>query len=337
MRTTPRFMRAAVPIALSALVLAGTVPASAAGLTDHQRAVRGARYIASKQLHNGSIPGFSAVGSTADGVLALVAARQGSDNVARAVRYLRRHVADITSVGLQAKTVMAVVAAGQNPHDVHGVDMVASLRTLLGPSGHYGSTAVLDDALVILALEAVGAKLPARAYMWLINAQCPDGGWSYDAPYDPSIDDAHCFDGDIVNDYFSSDSNTTSYVVMALENANQTGWSADPFAFFPTVRDPDHNGWSYSGGFVSTDANSTALVIQAYVSASIAIPSGGLRALRDLQLRCGAWAYNWNGGTPGSADTGATIGAVLGIEKAPLPIAAGGFDTMTPSKPPACR
>jgi len=256
--------------------------------------------------------------------------------VFRAVRYLRRHVAKITSVGLRAKTVMAMVASRRNPRDVNGVNMVAALKALLGNDGHYGSSAVLDDALTVLALEAAGTPPPARAYAWLIGAQCPDGGWAYDAPYNSSIDDAHCFNGDLVNDYFTSDSNTTAYVVMALEDTSHTGWSADPFAFFTTVRDPDRHGWSYSAGFLSTDTNSTALVIQAYASASIAIPSGGMQALRDLQSSCGAWAYNWNGTSPGPADIGATIGAVLGIKRAPLPIAAGGSGTVNPSMPPAC-
>ena len=336
MRNTTRLLRAIVPAGLVVALLVGTVPAGAAGLSNAQRAVRGARYIASKQSPNGSVHAFSTVGSTADAVLAFVVARQGSYNVSRAVRYLRRHVASITSPGLQAKTVMALVAADRNPRSVNGVNLVAALNGLLGSDGHYGSTAVLDDALVVLALEAARATLPARAYAWLIGAQCPDGGWSYDAPYDPPIDDTHCFNGDPVNDYFTSDSNTTAYVLMALEAANRTTWSADPFAFFDTVRDPAHHGWSYSTGFLSTDANSTALVIQAYASASMAVPSGGMGALRDLQLGCGAWAYNWSGAARGAADIGATIGAVPGIEKAPFPIEPHGFDTVRPAKPPAC-
>ncbi|MEP7060732.1 MAG: hypothetical protein ABI828_08370 [Actinomycetota bacterium] len=333
MRTIPRLLRAAVPVGLAVALLAGTVPATA---TDANRAVRGARYIASKQLRNGSIPAFSTVGSTADAVLALVVARQGSENVGRAIRYLRSHVASITSRGLQAKTVMAFVAAGREPRNVNGVDMVAGLRSQLRSNGHYGSAAVLDDALIVLALEAAGAQPPARAYAWLIKAQCPDGGWAYDAPYNPSTDDPHCFNGDPVNDYFTSDSNTTAYAVMGLEDANRITWSADPFAFFPTVRDPGHGGWSYSTGFLSTDANSTALVIQAYASASRTVPAGGVPALRALQLGCGAWAYSWNGSVPGSPDIGATIGAVPAIVQAPLPIMPGGFDTADPTKPPAC-
>ncbi len=336
MRNTTRLLRAIIPAGLVVALLVGTVPAGAAGLTSAQRAVRGARYLASKQSPNGSVRAFSTVGSTADAVLAFVVARQGSYNVSRAVRYLRRHVAGITSPGLQAKTVMAIVAAGRDPRSVNGVDMVAALKGLLGSDGRYGSSAVLDDALIVLALEAAGAKPPARAYAWLIGAQCPDGGWSYDAPYNPVTDDAHCFNGDPVNDYFTSDSNTTAYAVMALEAAHQTAWGADPFAFFDTVRDPAHLGWSYSTGFLSTDANSTALVIQAYASASTAVPPGGMAALRDLQLACGAWAYTWNGASPGAADIGASIGAVPGIEKAPLPIKPGGFGAARLSKPPAC-
>ena len=336
MRSTPRLLRAIVPAGLVVALLVGTVPAGAAGPTSTQRAVRGARYIASKQSPNGSVHAFSTVGSTADAVLALVASRQGSYNVARAVRYLRRHVADITSPGLQAKTIIAIVAAGKNPRSVNGVNLVAALKGLLGSDGHYGSSAVLDDALIVLALEAAGANPPARASAWLVAAQCPDGGWSYDAPYDPAIDDVHCFNGDPVNDYFTSDSNTTAYVVMALEAAHMTAWGADPFAFFDTVRDPAHHGWSYSTGFLSTDANSTALVIQAYASASMTVPSGGMGALRDLQLPCGAWAYTWNGTSPGTADIGATIGAVPGIERTPLPIEPSGFDTVRSAKPAAC-
>jgi hypothetical protein len=336
MRTIPRLLRGAIPIALAALLLAGTVPANAAALTDHQRAVRGTRYIASKQNANGSIHAFSTIGSTADGILAFVAARQGSNNVIQAVKYLRHHVADITSPGLEAKTVMAMVAAGRNPENVNGVDMVAALQGLLGGDGHYGSTAVFDDALIVLALEAASQTPPASAYTWLLDAQCPDGGWAYDAPYNSSTDDADCYDGNPSTDFFTADSNTTSYVVMALEDANKTGWSTNPFTFFPTVRDSVHHGWAYASSFITTDANSTALVIQAYASASIAVPSGGMQALRALQLSCGAWAYTWNGATPGPDDIGATIGAVLGIAKAPLPISSGTFDTVTPSKPPAC-
>ncbi|MEO8292827.1 MAG: hypothetical protein ABI635_06775, partial [Actinomycetota bacterium] len=44
--------------------------------------------------------------------------------------------------------------------------------------------------------------------------------------------------------------------------------------------------------------------------------SGGFGALRRLQLNCGAWPYQ----AGGPADVGATIGAILGILRQPLPV-----------------
>jgi hypothetical protein len=179
---------------------------------------------------------------------------------------------------------------------------------------------VFDQALGVLAIESAGVKPSASVIGWLRDAQCPDGGWAYDAPYAPGTDDDHCDDG-TDTDFFTSDSNTTSYVVQAMAAADRGAFDADPFAFFDTVRDGDHGGWAYSTGFIATDANSTALVIQAYASADEAVPSGGLDALRDLQYRrCGAWAYTWDGAAKGEPDVGATIGAVPGILRAPLPI-----------------
>ena len=106
----------------------------------------------------------------------------------------------------------------------------------------------------------------------------------------------------------------------------------DPFAFFDTVRDPLHRGWAYSTGFITTDTNSTALVLQAYAAAGIEAPTGGPKALRQLQdLSCGAWAFTWDGDEPGEPDVGASIGAVPGILGIPFPL--GG--RVSASVPPA--
>jgi hypothetical protein len=184
-----------------------------------------------------------------------------------------------------------------------------------------------------MALHAAGFVLPAIVGQWLLHAQCPDGGWAYDAPYDPAHDDAHCHSGD--NDFFDSDSNTTSYVVMALESIGMPSWEASPFAFFGTLRDPQHGGWSYGASFLATDANSTALVIQAYASAGKKIPAGGLASLRGLQYpACGAWAYSWNGDVIGDPDVGATIAAVPAVLLDPLPIGPAPVKRGVPNTPP---
>ena len=65
-------------------------------------------------------------------------------------------------------------------------------------------------------------------------------------------------------DFFDSDTNTTSYVDPGVDAAGGATFATDPFAFFDAIRDGQRHGWGYTWGFQTTDANSTALVIQAY-------------------------------------------------------------------------
>jgi hypothetical protein len=308
---------------LSCAAVLSAVPGSAqAALTDTQRAQRAVAYLAQKQRANGSIAAFSTIGSTADAVLAFVAAGEGRAHMNLALDYLNGRVraGQVNTIGLRAKVVMAVTAAGGDPHTFGGINLVGAIRSTLGPDGHYGASAVFDDALALLAVESAGLTPAPRAANWLLAAQCPDGGWSYDKPYDSGIDDAHCSDGSD-SDFFTSDSNTTSYVVQGLARMVSTDWIGDPFAFFRTVRDPVNGGWSYSASFLATDANSTGLVLQAYAATGRTTPHGAIASLRRLQhTRCGAFAYTWNGAVQGDPDVGATIGAVPGILLKAFPV-----------------
>jgi len=319
---------------LLAVLLLLAVPASAFAATDAQRAGQGLGYIASRQKANGSIPAFSPIGSTADAVLAAVAVGEGRGVVRDALDFLARQVeaGKVDGVGLRAKVVLAVSAAGRDPRAFGGTNLVAALRGRIS-GGRFGTAAVFDDALATLALESAGLKPSIAVTDWLLAAQCPDGGWAYDEPYAPGTDDDACYDG-TANDFFTSDSNTTSYVIQALEAANRASFGADPFAFFDTVRDGTHGGWSYSTGFIATDANSTALVLQAYAAAGKPVPAGGRIALRALQYpRCGAWAYTYDGPRRGAADVGATIGAVPGLLLKPLPFSGPVVGPIGPTPP----
>jgi hypothetical protein len=322
-----------VAVSLCSLALIAALPATAWGLSDGKRASHGAAFLVTKQLSDGSIPAFSPIGSTADAVLAFVASGVGGAAMKDAVGYLQAQTAagNVSGPGLRAKVVLALVAAAKDPRHFGGHNLVTEIKSTLGPDGRFGDEPVLDDALDVLALESAGVTPANRASTWLLNAQCPDGGWAFDEPYDGSHDDAHCHSGD--SDFFDSDSNTSSYVVQALATTGHTGWDADPLAFFDTVRDPAHGGWSYSGSFIATDANSTALVLQAYVAAGTPVPSGGLKALRGLQHACGAWAYTWDGGSPGDPDVGATIAAIPAVVLKPLPIAPGPVKQGVPAVP----
>ena len=300
------------------LVLSATGPSQAA-VTDLTRARLAASYVAAHQNADGSIPSFSAIGGTADAVLAFVAAGRGLTPMRAALKFLRLEVAagQVRGIGLKAKVALAAEAAGRDAHAFGGHDLIAEIAGRRADSGRYKGAGVIDQALALLAIQAADATLDAPAAAWLIGAQCPDGGWQYDRPYNASTDDAHCHaPGGL--DYSSSDTNTTAYAVMALVPAGPVGH--DPFGFFAAMRDATYGGWGYTWDYPTTDANSTALVIQAYSAESEPLPSGAREALRHLQYRCGAVAYSWDsGGKRTGRDVGASVGAAPAFAHLAIP------------------
>jgi len=330
----------------------------------NQRSARFAtRYIVGRQGDNGSVAGFSKAGATADAILALSAARRSPKTVAHAIAYLRAKAKGLRSVGLKGKVAMAVVAAGRNPRSFGGRNLVRAIKRSRRESGRYGGTdsraAVLNHALALLGLDAAGETAPRATVRWLEEARCPDRGWQYDAP-SRSRDGFHCHDGS-AGDFTRTDTNTTSYAVQALEATALVSAPVRPpaqlaglrpsasLAYFRSARDHTRGGWRYShqrrafGSRVYTDANSTALVLQAYAAVDEALPRNGRRALRFLAYRpcgelTGAFAYTWARSSgqfrrvPSRADAaredelggpsviGATVGAVLGLLQRPLPL-----------------
>jgi len=188
-----RTLRRVVVTCLSLALIVG-LPASAWGLTDGKRAARGAAYLASQQQPDGSIPAFSPIGSTSDAVLAFVASGAGGKAMSKAIAYLRAQTVagNVNSLGLRAKVVLALDAAGKNPSAFGGHDLVTEISSTLRTNGRFGTDPVFDDALAVLALASAGDPPAAKASTWLLEAQCPDGGWAYDEPYNAKHDDAHC-------------------------------------------------------------------------------------------------------------------------------------------------
>jgi hypothetical protein len=311
------------------------VAAPAGAVTTRARTRAAAHYLVSRQAGDGSFEGsVSPVGGAADGIVSLVAARRGPKAIDRAVGYLKAQVraGAVDTVGLQAKVVMAAVAAGRNARNFGGENIVRRIRTSIQPDGRYGSTtAVLDHALAVLALTAAETPVAPGATQWLAGAQCTDGGWQYDEPAG-ATDNEHCWDG-TDTDFFQSDTNTTALAVQALASVPDTPQPAvSPFGFFRDARDDIKRGWGYDLTFTTTDANSTALVLQAFAAAGRSAPPAAVHALEDLQyLRCGqkygAFAFTWidpdGDGTykRSGPDTYATTGGILGLFGKPLPIA----------------
>ena len=326
---------AVVFVAASILIWQG---AAAFAVSDATRADRAVGYMASQQYPDGSIRAFSAIGSTSDAILSMVAAGTGHGAMLEALRYLHAQTAagNVNTIGLRGKVVLALEATGRNPHAYAGHDLLREITSTLGPDGRFGSASVLDQSLAILSIEGNGETAAESAVTWLAVAQCPDGGWAYDQPYNAADDDAHCLSiSSPSTDYFESDTNTSSYAVQALEAAGTVAFAVNPFPFFTVLRDPVHHGWGYTWGFQTTDSDSTALVIQAFISAGRSAPKGSLVALRALQYAaCGAFAFTWNGTHRSGPDMGATVGAVPGLLHKAFPFK--GAVAGNPAATPAC-
>jgi hypothetical protein len=309
--------RVASMFAVCSVSIAMAGPASAV-ITDPQRADRAMAYVGAQQRTNGSFPGFSAIGSTADAVLDMAATGYGDE--AGAIAFLRRqvHRGGVTTVGLIAKVVMAAVAAGLDPATFGGTNLLGHITDAERAGGRFGDATVFDQALAILAIRAAGQTPDALAVTWLTDAQCPDGGWQFDRPHRVS-ENRHCRDVNDPGDFFRSDTNTTAYAVMAINGLGTPAFG--PFPFFAALRDAAYGGWGYTWDFRRTDANSTALVIQAFAARGRLLPKGAMGALRRLRYRCGAVAYSFlNDGRRTGKDVGASIGAVLGFLREPLPV-----------------
>ncbi len=330
-------LRRLIAAGLAGALISGT-PVAAGAAPPKKRARVAVRYIASKQKPSGAIPAFSKIGSTSDAVLAFAAARRGRRPMNRALDYLAGQVRNpdsaderVDTVGEKAKVVLAAVAGGRNPRSFGTRNLVTEIRDTQLGSGRYGrGTAVLDHALAMLALRGAYAadrvNAARRAARWLKDAQCRDGGWQYDKPSEPK-DDRNCSTGE-QGDFFTTDTNTSSYAFQALRHRRKE-MNHNPQRFFTRARDRARRGWGYTPGSL-TDANSTGLVLQAFASSNQAAPDGSKKALRRLQYRLcgkrgGAFAFTWEAKSGGGyrrsgRDLGATIGSVPGLMGRSLPL-----------------
>jgi hypothetical protein len=323
--------------ALAGLLIITTAATArpAAKRSNKKRAKDATHYIAKKQrAKDGSFPGFSKIGSTADAIVALVAARRAPSSIDNGIRFLDDNSDEVDDLGEIAKVVMALVAAGEST-TLDGRDLVQEIEDSQQESGQYGdgstNAGVYFHNLAVLALEAAGENPTPAAGDWLAGAQCADGGWQFNnAPTE--ADDEHCFDGSD-DDFVISDTNTTSLAIQALEVIPGNEILAhDPFDMFRAIKDQAVGGWGFDWNFPLTDSVSTSLVLQAYAATGRPVPVGGMRALRALQYsRCigspfastysdenGDGQYTKRERTGPSP--GATYAGVLGLLAEPYPV-----------------
>ena len=140
---------------------------------------------------------------------------------------------------------------------------------------------------------------------WLVDAQCADGGWQYSKPASAN-DDEHCLSTvRPTKDFFQSDTNTTSYVIQAVDAAGGASFATDPFAFFDAIRDGQRHGWGYTWGFHDHRRELDRAGDPGVRRGRHAGP--GRRARRTAQAAgpaCGGWSFTWTGSHRTDPDPG---------------------------------
>jgi hypothetical protein len=199
--------------------------------------------------------------ATADVVSMMIALRNAGVEVDldAAVAYVQQTdpVAFVDSQGVTltdsevAKIVMALVAAGGDPHNVGGNDLVARIAgSWHEDTGIYGG-AFWEIPFVVMALVVTGESYEEKVIDTFAATQLEDGSWSAYGTAEPG----------------SGDARTTAWIVEALVAAGRGDdeMVAKAIGYFPTVQGDD-------GSFGSTpdstpDAWTTGFVISALIAA----------------------------------------------------------------------
>lgn len=159
--------------------------------------------------------------------------------------------------GRMAKVLRAVVAAGANPRQFGGLDLIAALEAKYDPAhGFYDPNFFFRHDLAVLALIEAGRPIPAAVLPALLGQQRPDGGWGWGIETTPE-------DGFST----SSDLDTT---VRTLQTLRGLGLPSSHPAFARALHylrslQNDDAGWGLQNG--PTNTNSTALAIEGILAA----------------------------------------------------------------------
>lgn len=217
-------------------------------------------WLIDQQQDDGSWLGFSGepdAGTTVDAIIALSAAREADmdigDSLDKAVTWLGSGdvalVYSQTGTGQAAKLVLALVASDIESLEIGGVSLLdLVMQGQDAESGLYG-TGLYDHAYALLALVATGSEVPQNAIDFIGTVQADNGGFAWDGATDETM----------------VDSNTTAMIVQALAAVGQGDSDVSVKAVEYLLSTVTEGGASAAVG-AEPDANSTALVAQAFIS-----------------------------------------------------------------------
>jgi hypothetical protein len=284
-------------------------------LVDREPLERGAAWLQAQEAVDGGYPnirGDVTFGATIDAVCALVALRNAGIEVETdsAVAYLQEHAAvEVESLaGGAGRVATAFVAAGLDPHDAGGVNLLAGIdENWDEASGSYGADPVAN-VYALFGLAAAGEEIPDEAIEALTAAQLDDGAWSFAGTTEAG----------------SGDAVATAFVIQVLAaSAHAEDQSiAGAIDYLRTVH-VDGGAFAYMPG-APADGNTTALILAALTAAGEDVAGGwgdGVAALSAFQNESGAFRYTEQ--EPGD-DIQVTTVTLLALAGGVLPVVPAG-------------
>ena len=242
--------------------------------------------------------GWAALGMASAGHNPRDLHRRGGRSVAA---YTKRDARSVTDIGEIERTVLVLGAAGLEPRDFGGRDLIAAILAKRRGNGSIAGY-VSYTAFGILALRSAGVSPGKRTVAWLVGAQNDDGGFAV-APNS------------------TSDSDMTGATVQALAVVGrQRGAATRRAVGWLRLNQNDDGGYGQFKGRAS-NAQSTAYAVQGLLAAGAggATLTRALGYLRGLQHADGSVAYS---ATSNQTPVWVTAQALMAFERRPLPIAA---------------
>jgi hypothetical protein len=280
-------------------------------------ALKALEWLSSQQQPDG---GFGNGGATADAVYAIALCGQDPDGPDwtegghSALEALEDQTPDYLSLappggpaGELGKVIRAVEAAGGDPYDFAGMDLVDELKANYNPStGRYHPFKLFSHNVALMALHAVSETIPAKAVTTIEEGQLPEGGWpwGWDATT-PDVDSSGLSMLSLVAGGGPSSPDVTNGYVAFLESVRFPGGAYPDLATRP-----------------EPNCNSTALAIQGLLAAGrhreqpliMPLDTGGVfsswDALLGFQEPSGSFAFMASGA---ESRVLATLEAILAL------------------------
>ncbi|MBI4282899.1 MAG: hypothetical protein HY663_00345 [Chloroflexi bacterium] len=199
-------------------------------------------YLRQAQQSDGSIGGFV---TSAWVVIAITAAGQDPNSWTAGGKSVVGYLSESASANLDQnkatdweRSILAIVAAGENPRDFGGINYVAKLLSLYQNNQMGDVTMLNDDFWGILALNSIGEspQIVQNMRSFIISKQNSDGGWGWTVGG-------------------NSDADNTAVAISALVAAGESPASQAAVKALAYLKSQQQN----DGGFASEGATNTGV------------------------------------------------------------------------------